>query len=124
MKDSKLIDFLISLGTEPEVLRRYQQDRNAAMSAAGLSAEEKTLLSQGNQHQLKAAIVASGGTDKPSRPPPATPNEPDEKPGIGRPPPGPPSPGPGFMQPPPGSPQPGPPFMHAPAKPKDPSETK
>jgi hypothetical protein len=64
MSASKLIDFLISLGSDPEAVRHYEWDRNAAMDAAGLSAEEKALLIRGNPNQIRAALsAASGGSD-------------------------------------------------------------
>ncbi|HEX8698476.1 MAG TPA: hypothetical protein VF815_06555 [Myxococcaceae bacterium] len=108
MKASKLIDFLISLGTDPEALRRYQQTPEAAMKAAGLSAEEQALLARGNQHQLRAAILAADtGALHASGPKP--PNRP-----------GPPPPGYMYMDTPAPPPSPGPGYMHPPAQPPEP----
>jgi hypothetical protein len=77
MKSSKLIDFLISLGTDPEVVRLYERDRDAAMDAAGLSAKEKALLVRGSQNQLRAAIAAaSDPIDVHAPPPPGVPAPP------------------------------------------------
>jgi hypothetical protein len=56
MRASKLIDFFIALGDDPEVAKQFHKDPNAAMDAAGLSEKEKELVLRGDQEEVRAAL--------------------------------------------------------------------
>ncbi|AKT42980.1 hypothetical protein [Chondromyces crocatus] len=52
---TKLVDFFLALGEE-ERLKQFQTDPEAAMTAAGLSDEEKVLVRAGDEDRLRKVI--------------------------------------------------------------------
>ena len=69
MSENRLGRFIADLATNPATLKAYQADPEAAMSAAGISENEKSAVRSGNFR----AIVGMLGEDErpiPDAPPP------------------------------------------------------
>ena len=56
---SKLLDFFLSLN-DGETLKRFQADPERAMSAAGLSDDDKALVRSGDEAKVRAALGDEG----------------------------------------------------------------
>lgn len=56
---SKLLDFFLSLN-DGETLKRFQADPESAMSAAGLSDDDKALIRSGDEARVREALGEAG----------------------------------------------------------------